>query len=125
MQQRVISRGRVLPAPFVSLAHELGWRMRQDGSVKRYDGHFCARGVKFDGCVVQQEDELYFFIYKPPTAWLNLISERGCFHPASGSWFRIGFTPEQQVKDVSSGIVRIQQVLTRAYDAFHARRQRW
>src|SRR5258708_2094125 len=91
------------PATSVCLAEELGWH-RIGSARNEYEGYFRAHGLTFPGYAVVRDDHIQLFIRRPPTAMLNHIPERGCFHAHDDEFWLVSFTPDRRPKDLSSGI---------------------
>lgn len=88
---------------------ERGW----EHTKKIYKGYYRTRCGSFQGEAKEKHfGKLKFFICDPPAVVQN-IHEWSCFNERSNGWYFVHINGE--TKDVSAGIIAIEQILTKAY----------
>jgi hypothetical protein len=99
------------PAPLVGRREipywqERGWKRRG----QTYEGRYVTPFGAFTGSISQQSStDIQFYIQHPPDCIFN-SSHATCFQPRSKGWFFVHMSTRP--KDVSSGIVTIERLLT-------------
>ena len=91
---------------------ERGWKKIRKG----FEGFYRTRFGSFQGKV---EEKLFskidFYIHKPPKVLRN-HDEWVCFNPRSRDWYFIHIIGGAKDKELSSGIIFIERILTEAYE---------
>lgn len=102
------------PAPVVGRREIPYWRER--GWTRtgwKYKGNYVTPYGAFAGSVSQPSiSDLQFYIQHPPD-WIFNSSHAACFQPRSKDWFLIHMSTRP--KDVSSGIVTVERLLTACF----------
>ncbi len=89
---------------------ERGWT-RQDGI---YTGAYRTRYAAFQGWIEQQRSgHIDFFLYSPSEE-IRSHSHWTCFQHRGNDWYLVHMG--KQPKDVSSGIMTIERLITEAYE---------
>ena len=121
--QSQLVRGRRPAAP-KGYAYELGWRGHEEDEDTVYRGQYRARGLRYEGWIVETKaGKLTFYILNPPLDLLRETDFGGCFHYNNGEWWLIGFKPFDRPADAASGIAAIQKSLLVAFEARSAKRR--
>lgn len=95
---------------------DLGWQRQRTAEGIVHSGTYRGPAVRYSGWILEDNDTLAFYIYKPPINLLRDTEYGQCFHPQKdGDWWLIGFRPYARPADVSSGIAAIQKALRTAF----------
>lgn len=99
-----------VPRRQISYAQERGWT--RDGNA--YSGNYQTPYAAFQGWIEQERSgHINFFIYDP-SAEMRQHSHWTCFQHRGNEWYLVHMA--RQPKDVSSGIMTIERLITEAYE---------
>jgi hypothetical protein len=101
----------VVPRRELPYWRERGWTC--DGT--NYSGSYQTPYGAFQGWITQEawSGNIDFFLYNPPPE-IRSHAHWVCFAPRGGDWFLVHM--ERRPKDVSSGIIAIERLITEAFE---------
>ena len=89
---------------------ERGWT--RQGRI--YTGNYQTPYGAFQGWIEEERSGLYFYLYSP-SQQIRSHSHWACFVPRGDDWYLVHMA--RRPKDVSSGIITIERLITEAYQS--------
>ena len=113
LSRMVRGRGPAIPIKRRAIPYwqERGWRRKDN----EYFGNYQTRYTAFAGYVVQRPgDGIDFYLYMPSRE-IQRCSHWACFRHQGNDWYFVHMA--RRPKDVSSGILGIERLITEAYES--------